>query len=678
MVWVEVSVILVILLGSSCAFQVAENVIFEQTREISVVRSKWIFSFFVDLKSYRKHMERIHSNLVITQMNLGQVIIERRKQNSTHYLPMFQKQMTEIKSLKGFLQAAQQDLKDILILQRSRTQRVKRAVLPIVGKALSWLFGTVSKAELRRIKQHMRILADNQEQIVHVLDDTVSILNSTNIEVRKNRHAIRSMVEEISQLEQSLADQSLALRSYMSDMQDFLLTYLQFNLMITEIREAVERAMFYMENVKMQLDQLTLGHVAPTVIQPEELMQILAEIKAQIPEYLTLPAPIGNIWYYYKTLTCVTLVRDHKFITLVTLPLLELNSKFEVYNIHNIPLPYPNNPRSKLTAKYELETDMLAVNAERTQYMQLKAQDLAGCYSLGTDSTFCTVRNPVFDFGQRQLCVTALFRRDKKLITEICKTAVKLDSTLPQGVYLPNGNWIIVSTEPFLFTIICLDSQTYQVKTEPPLFRLQLAADCEAHSDKMMLPPFYYRESNYGRIEQKNTLLSLHNSTIYTLWRPMDNYSDLDMTTLSKLPDLAEIKEIPLDSLVDKLEKLKGTGLTPSQGLWKQVWEYFEKIFIVLMLLGLVLLALWLKVCKGKIKIMQLVRALGSRKIKAAGTVKHDTVTDPVDAESVPELGAESTEGQPVAVEVQEVTESGPRKMAPLVLDLASEAPKSV
>ena len=71
-------------------------------------------------------------------------------------------------------------------------------------------------------------------------------------------------------------------------------------------------------------------------------------------------------------------------------------------------------------------------------------------------------------------------------------------------------------------------------------------------------------------------------------------------------------------------------------------------------------------------------RALGSRKIKAAGTVKQDTVTDPVDAESVPELGAESTEGQPVAVEVQEVTESGSRKMAPLVLDLASEVPKSV
>ena len=75
--------------------------------------------------------------------------------------------------------------------------------------------------------------------------------------------------------------------------------------------------------------------------------------------------------------------------------------KIEVYNIHNIPLPYPNNPRSKLTVKYELETDILAVNAERTQYMQLKAQDLNECYSVGTDSIFCSLRSPVYDFGQR-------------------------------------------------------------------------------------------------------------------------------------------------------------------------------------------------------------------------------------------------------------------------------------
>ena len=222
--------------------------------------------------------------------------------------------------------------------------------------------------------------------------------------------------------------------------------------------------------------------------------------------------------------------------------------------------------------------------------------------SVGTDSTFCSLHSPVYDFVQRQLCVTSLFRKDKKAISEICKTAVKVDTTLPQGVYIPDGNWVIVSTEALLFTIICLNSKTYQVETQPLLFRLQLAADCEAHSNKMILPPFYYRESDCGRREQKNTLISLHNSTIFTLWRPMDNYSDLGITTLTELPDLAEVKEIPLNSLINRLEKLRHTDLSQAENLWKGIWRYLEKVLILLTLLGLVMLALWLRVCRGQIR----------------------------------------------------------------------------
>ena len=71
-------------------------------------------------------------------------------------------------------------------------------------------------------------------------------------------------------------------------------------------------------------------------------------------------------------------------------------------------------------------------------------------------------------------------------------------------------------------------------------------------------------------------------------------------------------------------------------------------------------------------------QAVGSRNIKAADTKNRDTVTDPVDAEGVQGMSAGSTEGQPVVVPVREVVESGPHQMAPLLLDLPSEAPKSV
>ena len=71
-------------------------------------------------------------------------------------------------------------------------------------------------------------------------------------------------------------------------------------------------------------------------------------------------------------------------------------------------------------------------------------------------------------------------------------------------------------------------------------------------------------------------------------------------------------------------------------------------------------------------------RALGSPKIKAADTTNRNTVTDPVDVDSVQGMSAGSTEGQPVVVPLREVVDSEPHQMAPLVLDLASEAPKSL
>jgi len=53
------SLILVASLALGSPFRVAENVIFEKTQEISAIRSKWMFSFFTDLKAYQGHMERL-------------------------------------------------------------------------------------------------------------------------------------------------------------------------------------------------------------------------------------------------------------------------------------------------------------------------------------------------------------------------------------------------------------------------------------------------------------------------------------------------------------------------------------------------------------------------------------------------------------------------------------------
>ena len=68
--------------------------------------------------------------------------------------------------------------------------------MPIVGKALSFLFGTVSEEDLNPIKRSVQNLSQNQnqKQITHVLEENISILNVTRIQVAENRKALSELL----------------------------------------------------------------------------------------------------------------------------------------------------------------------------------------------------------------------------------------------------------------------------------------------------------------------------------------------------------------------------------------------------------------------------------------------------------------------------------------------------
>lgn len=67
-------------------------------------------------------------------------------------------------------------------------------MLPIIGKAMRFLFGTLSEEDIGSIKSNIRVLAENQNKISHVLTENLSILNVTRIEVSQNRQAINSLI----------------------------------------------------------------------------------------------------------------------------------------------------------------------------------------------------------------------------------------------------------------------------------------------------------------------------------------------------------------------------------------------------------------------------------------------------------------------------------------------------
>ena len=81
-------------------------------------------------------------------------------------------------------------IKEILSLRKKATRRTKRTLVPLVGKELSFLFGTVKKSDVRLLRKGLEVLSTNQESLFHVIEDSLSIINITQIEQTENRHAI--------------------------------------------------------------------------------------------------------------------------------------------------------------------------------------------------------------------------------------------------------------------------------------------------------------------------------------------------------------------------------------------------------------------------------------------------------------------------------------------------------
>ena len=318
-------------------------------------------------------------------------------------------------------------------------------------------------------------MSSNQDKLVHIAEESISIINITKVEVRENRHAINALSRSLIGLDDRLVNMTRKIKEDTMLLTKVVKTYSKLNLIIIEIKEAIDHALLFLSDIKNQLNQLSQGRLSPLVINPKQLQDILEKIQKEIPDYLSLPRDPKLVWYYYQSLTSVTIIKENKFVTLVDLPLIDANSKYEIFKIINIPIPFN---KTTTTAHYELESDFIAVNIEKTHYMPLATDDFTRCSLQG--SKFCSLRTPIYSVRDSKLCIVSLYLNDARKINQNCNTIVTLENNWPKAYYLMNGNWLIMSLQPVQFSIICDKNIRYSKKSEPFLYVISLNITCTA------------------------------------------------------------------------------------------------------------------------------------------------------------------------------------------------------
>jgi hypothetical protein len=327
------------------------------------------------------------------------------------------------------------------------------------------------------------------------------------------------------------------------------------------------------------MNQMALGHLAPSVVPPNELRTVLRKVEKEIPETLSLPHDPNDIWDYYQTTVGVTVIHGSTMITISTIPLVSQDDKYTLYRVHNIPMA-----KGGLIASYVLEAVGLAINLQGTQYMLLTEQDLLRC-----NAQSCALRAPRCAMARSRLCLVALFRKEQPKIQTNCKTIVG-GGQLPFARNIRNGLWVVVTSGRITFSVICNRSRR-TIVVDPPVGYVDLNLTCYAVADDITLPAYFRGQSRHELRNVDMSLLPLSDMSRNQVWGSLGNIN-FTLKDLEGLPVLKDTANIPLGHLTRELNRMGRITLPGPQDHWVTTWVICG-ILLVVVVLGVVTVVLY-------------------------------------------------------------------------------------
>ena len=78
---------------------------------------------------------------------------------------------------------------------------------------MNFLFGIVSQDQIYAIQTNINHLSANQQNIHHVLKESISLLNASRMEINVNKHSINDILSTLSVIDIKICNVMKSLRS---------------------------------------------------------------------------------------------------------------------------------------------------------------------------------------------------------------------------------------------------------------------------------------------------------------------------------------------------------------------------------------------------------------------------------------------------------------------------------
>ena len=195
-------VLFALLSGLTKTLIVYENVAFHKSNEVACTGSKWLSTFVIDCKPYENFPSKLSDDL-------RKAGIAAHTVDHLYESPSKQDFKSVIAGLKAEIVALQEDKVNLVgsyIDLHTTHSRIQRPLIPIIGKCLNILFGIATESDLRTISNNVDRLAKNQEEMAHIIDENISVINVTRVEMSGNWQAINKIIGSLSLLDPKIGN----------------------------------------------------------------------------------------------------------------------------------------------------------------------------------------------------------------------------------------------------------------------------------------------------------------------------------------------------------------------------------------------------------------------------------------------------------------------------------------
>ena len=322
-----------------------ENVFFHRMGGFSMSRSKWLVSFVIELSTYERFLDRftrdINKVAIMTDKVLNATGTPGHSILRNDYKIVLDGMRGDILFVEGVHADILEIFSDYRLLKETDGQsRRKLKIFSFIGDIMGELCGVMHHDDINGIQRNMHKFAANQDTLMHVVEESISVLNVSRMEIKENRQRLNDLLLLISSVEDKFINISDQLEKEIREVNTALILFSMLNTLIGELKLALSRSMCFYVHFQMQIQAVAMQKLSPTTIPAEHLRNRLLEIKDKLPQTVELPGdPRVHLFDYYKLLSCIPIFDGNHIIISIKIPLVEYLQQFDISLAFSLPVP---------------------------------------------------------------------------------------------------------------------------------------------------------------------------------------------------------------------------------------------------------------------------------------------------------------------------------------------------